>query len=94
MRSSCTPAASSDASQTIGGPITAGISSAGPPDGTSSGITKTHLAGFQVTFFNATSIARLFADGWRLLQCARREEIDILDPSSAFASWLVVAEKI
>jgi ubiquinone/menaquinone biosynthesis C-methylase UbiE len=63
-------------------------------DGTSSAITKTHLAGFQVTFFNATTITRLFADGWRLLQCTRREEIDMLDPSTAFASWLVVAQKI
>ena len=63
-------------------------------DGTSSGIDATHLAGFQVTFFNSKDIFRLFSSGWRLQTCARREEMDILDPGNAFASWIVVAQKI
>ena len=63
-------------------------------DGTSSAITDTHLAGFQVTFFNAKEITALFAgSSWTLLSCVRREEVDLLDSSGTFASWVVVAQK-
>jgi len=63
-------------------------------DGTSSGAGLSTLAGLQVTFFNAKEIARLFSSGWRLIQCVRREELDMLDPANFFANWIVVAEKI
>ena len=53
-----------------------------------------HLAGFQVTFFNGREIATLFETGWRLIQCTRREEVDMLNLSNLFASWIAVAEKI
>lgn len=63
-------------------------------DGTSSGSGASTIAGLQVTFFNAKEISGLFAEGWRLIQCVRREELDMLDPANFFANWIVVAEKI
>lgn len=62
-------------------------------NGTSTDIAATHLAGFQVTFFSHKDIAGLFGTGWRLVQCVRREEADLLDPANLFASWIVVARK-
>ncbi|HMA51643.1 MAG TPA: class I SAM-dependent methyltransferase [Magnetospirillaceae bacterium] len=62
-------------------------------DGTSLGAGAGTLAGLQVTFFNPREIASLFAEGWRLIHCVRREELDMLDPANFFANYIVVAEK-
>lgn len=64
-------------------------------DQTSYDLTGGKVAGVgQVTFISRKEIASLFRDGWRLVQCVRREDVDLLGDGDILSQWFVIVEKI